>query len=68
MDVYSIMLCILTFQRLLTEERIFSSISNGMPEAYKRHSLPCLSGIQVSTLCITFSDMGKELLVPRQAG
>ena len=68
MDVYSIMLCILTFQRLLTEERIFSSISNGMPEAYKRHSLPCLSGIQVSTFCITFSDMGKELLVPRQAG
>ena len=68
MDGYNIVLCILTFQRLLTEERIFSSISNGMPEAYKRHSLPCLSGIQVSTFCITFSDMGKELLVPRQAG
>lgn len=67
-DGYTIVLCILTFQRLLTEERIFSSISNGIPKAYKGHSLPCLSGIQVSTFCITFSGMWKELLVPRQAG
>ena len=68
MDGFNIVLCILTFQRLLTEERIFSSISNGIHEAYKHHSLPCLSGIQFSNFCITFSGMGKELLVPKQAG
>ena len=59
---------ILTFPKTL-DRKDLGSISNGIAEAYKGHSLPCLSGIQkVFCFCITLSGMCKELLVPRQVG
>lgn len=61
-------LCILGFSKTL-DRKDLGSISYGIAEHYKDDSFLYLSSIQnVSSIYITLSGLGKEVLVSRQAG